>query len=110
METRTITQVRLYKLILNRMTAPDYEIGETVAVSTEYDKLVEWYKSQIAPEPWRDGRWGKTFAKGTPLEWFNPVVNLGLNDYNPYLFGIKDEWVHMDTYLYIIEHNRYTVV
>ena len=110
METRSITQVRIYKLILNPMQAPKIEFGEIVAVSTDYEKLVEWYKSQMAPEGWYDGRWFKTFVQGSPLEWYNPATNLEFNAYDPFNHGIRDEWVHEDTYLNIINHNLYTVV
>lgn len=109
METRTITQVRLYKLILNPMQAPQIEIGEIVAVSTEYEKLVEWYKSQLAPEPWRDGRWYKVFAEGTPLEWYNPE-NIELNAPCSFGHGIKDEWVTEETYLNVVSGNFFPVV
>lgn len=110
METRTITQVRVYKIILNPMQAPQVEIGEIAAISTEYDKLVEWYKSQLAPQMWRDGRWNKTFAEGSPLEWYNPAWSLELNAYDPFNQGIRDEWVTEDMYFNIINHNLYTVV
>lgn len=112
METRTITitQVRVYKLILNDMRDAHVETCTIAAISTEYEKLVEWYKSQIAPEPWRDGRWHKVFAEGTPLEWYNPVYNLELNAYDPFDQGIRDEWVREEVYLDIIGSGHVVVV
>lgn len=41
MQTRTITEVLLYRLILNDMRFPKIEIKQLVAVSTSYEKLVE---------------------------------------------------------------------
>lgn len=93
MVTRTINEVKLYVLVLNNMQAPKIEYGEVVAVSLDYDRLVEWYNSQKAPEMWRDGRWGKTFAKGSPLEWYNPAYSLELDNTQPFGHGISTSWV-----------------
>ena len=96
-EARNVTELRLYKLILNPMT-DRAEAGQIVAISGDYDKLVQWYHSQLASEPYRDGQWYKVFTKGSPLEWFNPAGTLELN--NPGLFGhgIRDEWVAESVY------------
>ena len=67
METRTITQVRIYTLALNPM-AGRAEERRIVALSTDYNKLVAWYRDQMVPE-WRDGLWYKYFRQGSPLEW-----------------------------------------
>lgn len=110
METRTITQVKLYKLILNPM-ADCAESGNIAAISDSYDKLVNWYRSQLnSMGPWRDGRWYKVFAAGSPLEWYNPADNLELN--NPGLFGhgILDEWVNESVYYDILRSGRFFVV
>lgn len=108
MEARTVTEVRVYKLVLNNMQAPKIEMGEIVAISGDYDKLVNWYNSQLAPQMWRDGRWGKTFAQGTPLEWYNPARSLELNDTYPFGHGISDEWVRESSLDGIM--NRFTVI
>ena len=80
MQTRTITEVLLYRLILNDMRFPKIEIKQLVAVSTSYEKLVEWYNSQIADDRWVDTiggyNWSKTFKKDSPLEWYNPADSL----------------------------------
>ena len=110
METRTVTQVRVYKLILNDMRDAHVETCTIAAISTEYEKLVEWYNSQLAPKVWRDGRWGKTFVEGSPLEWYNPAADLELNAYDPFNQGIRDEWVSEEVYLDVINNNRITVV
>lgn len=103
-----LKEVRVYKLILNDMRSPKIEMSEIVALSTDYQKLVDWYTSQIAPEGWRDGQWYKSFAEGSPLEWYNPASSLELNANYPFGQGISDEWITEDIlingisrYLYI---------
>lgn len=91
METRTITQVRIYTLGLNPMMGRSEE-RRIVALSTDYNKLVAWYRDQLAPEPWRDGQWYKEFRAGSPLEWFNPAITLDL-DKPPFGHGIGDMWI-----------------
>lgn len=41
METRTIQEVRIYVLVLN--TFRTAESGEIVAMSDDYNRLVDWY-------------------------------------------------------------------
>lgn len=109
METRNITQVRIYKLVLNSMFA-NYEQGNIVAISPSYEKLVDWYKSQCAKELWRDGRWEKSFIQGSPLEWYNPCLSLELNDTDHYGHGIGDEWIEKSVYHKILAGNKFTVI
>lgn len=102
METRQITQVRLYVLILNTFGAA--ESGNIVAVSDDYQRLVTWYQSQFADEPYREDEWYKTFKKGSPIEYNNPCNSIELNDTNTWNHGIHDEWVLLDD-LDIIRNN-----
>lgn len=97
METRTITQVRMYKLILNPMT-DRCEASALVAMSDDYNRLVSWYMDQLADVPWRDGDWYKTFKSGSSIEWCNPCHSLELNYADLYGHGISEEWVSMDVY------------
>ena len=97
MEARSVTEVKLYKLVLNDMRFDHIEDGKIVAISSDYEKLVEWYNSQRAPEMWRDGRWGKFFAQYSPLEWFNPASSLELNNTYPFGQGISEEWVREES-------------
>ena len=106
METRQITQVRLYVLILN--TFGSAESGCIVAVSDDYQRLVTWYQSQFADEPYREDGWYKIFKKGSPIEYNNPCGSIELNDTNYWNHGIHDEWVLVDD-LDIIR-NRYLYV
>ena len=94
METREITQVRLYVLILN--TFATAKSGRIVAVSDDYQRLVAWYQSQFADEPYREDGWYKTFKKGSPIEYNNPCVSVELNDVNAWNHGIHDEWIPIE--------------
>ena len=107
METRTITQVRIYKLMLNPMPARA-EAREIAAVSTDYDKLVEWYHAQKAAEPYREDGWYRVFKPDSPLAWYNQADSLELNDTNS-LFGhgIYDEWVNEDVYHEVRRSGRF---
>lgn len=95
METRTIQQCRLYVLVLNKMTR-SAESGEIVAVSDDYHKLVEWYNSQFSEIPYNEDGWYKEFKKDSPLEWYNPVNNIGLNMTGYWVHGIHDEWIDIE--------------
>ena len=95
METRQIiiNQVRVFKLILNDMRAPKVEHCTIVAVSDDYKRLVQWHNQQVAPQAWRDGRWSKTYKKGSDLEWYNIPESTVVNDTNLFGQGIQDEWI-----------------
>lgn len=100
METRTIQEVRIYVLVLGTFGAA--EEGEFVAVSDDYTRLVNWYNQQFNPKGcYRDGRWNKTFKKGSSIEWNNPCYSLALNDTCPFGHGIHDEWVPTETFYLI---------
>lgn len=98
-ETRTVTmvQVHIYVFVLN--TFGPAEEGRFVAVSTDYNKLVEWYQEQFEPSgPYREDGWYKTFRKGSPIEYNNPCRSLELNDTRPFGHGIHDEWIPLEAY------------
>lgn len=67
-------------LRLNDMRRPHVEELTDVAVGESVEALQRWIESQRAPEPYSEPRedwapgasWNKVFAKGSPLEWFNP--------------------------------------
>ncbi len=111
-ETRSIIQVKVWKLILNDMRS-NTEARTLVAFSDDRDKLLEWYGQQIADEKYVDigghyfpskGDFGsiaddnykyhKTFKPGSPLEWFNPLLNL--DEPSNYGHGIFWEWTTDD--------------
>lgn len=88
-ETRQIIQVKIWMIVLNRMTSSKIEYKEIAAVSDDKEKLVQWYNSQKV-EPWNDGRWGKQFAKDSPLEWFNYQ---DLDQPSSFNHGLYSDWV-----------------
>ncbi len=101
---KTITQVLIWKLVLNPMTART-EAAELVAWSDDKDKLIEWYRSQMV-EPYvetnlsslgfhgKDYKWHKTFAKNSKLEWYNPTFDDG--SISSYGHGLHSEWIDED--------------
>ena len=110
MEARSITQVRIYRLILNPM-AGRCEDGTIVAISGDYNRLVSWYEEQKAPEPYRDADgWYRTFTEGSPLHWYNPANTLDLNCPDHWVHGITDEWVNEDVWMNIRRSGMYHIV
>lgn len=93
METRHIMQVRIYVLILNPFGAA--EECEIVAVSDDYNRLVNWYIDQFAQEGYREDGFYKVFKKGSPIEYNNPCYTTALNETRPFGHGIHDEWVNL---------------
>ena len=100
MQTRQITEVKVYKLILNPMRG-NMEDSRLVAIAYEKEKLLNWYTSFRAPEviveegspsfecQGNSHTWRKTFNVGSPLEWYNPMDNENINHYG---HGIQEEW------------------
>lgn len=109
METRQITEVKIFALRLNPMRG-NTEAVDVVAVAYDKQKLIDWYNSLKAPEPYKDygenhfspkGDMGgyqsdshcfyKTFIRGSELEWYNPCYDFELDDWGQ---GIGDSfWV-----------------
>lgn len=61
----------MWVLLLNDMRASQVEILSPVARADSRDAL----QSLLAREKvdaYNDGRWGKAYRQGGPLEWFNP--------------------------------------
>jgi hypothetical protein len=95
METRSITQYKVYVLYLNPMSAH---------TEAKEAKLIAYYNSEKAPEPYSEEgaptfechgdshTWNKIFKKGSPLEWYNPVWN---NDFSldRHGHGIYEAWI-----------------
>jgi hypothetical protein len=61
----------MWVLQLNPMTA-NAERVVPVACAETRQQLEAFMNEQTAPEPYRDGQWGKVFRQGSTLEWFNP--------------------------------------
>ena len=60
----------VYVLMLNDMREPNIENLTAVAASEDRQELVDLHEANR--DPWMDGKWGKTFTKDSPLEWYNP--------------------------------------
>lgn len=108
MEMRTVQQVRVYKLVMNSVF-DRAEMLRLCAVSTNYDELVEWYKEQRAPEPYRSEHEPnilKHFQEGSPLEYFNPIGAFEVNAQTTFGYGIRDEWDNIEDFNNIIDDIR----
>jgi len=104
-ETRQVEQILIWKLILNPMRA-NTEASNLVAWSDDKEKLLNWYRSQLV-EPYSDNgspsfechgdthNWHKVFAKGSQLEWYNPMDNEE-GYQNHYGHGLQNEWVDVE--------------
>lgn len=88
-QKRVVTEVLIFKLVLNPITDRT-ESARLVAWSDEKQKLVDWYNS-LKVEPYRDNNWYKTFLSGSPLEWYNGLIDLESISYLGH--GIHEEWV-----------------
>lgn len=117
METRTITEIKIYTLALNPMQG-NTEASTIVAIAYEKEKLEQWYKNQFAEEPWKDyGEnsfpskvdmggysntnhcWHKVFKKGSALEWYNPINLFDPNSMEGigYGHGISEQWTSQES-------------
>ena len=95
MEIRTITEVRIYILVLNEMHNRA-EYGRPVAMSTEYNNLVNYYNANLLEERFRDEDGYLHSFKEGPLFNFNPCMSLELNNLDIFGFGIQDKWINQD--------------
>jgi hypothetical protein len=114
-ETRQVTQVLVWKLILNPMRA-NTEASVLVAWSDDKERLLSWYKEQLV-EPYTENgspsfecqgeshNWHKYFRKGSELEWYNPMAN-DEGSVNYYGQGLQSEWVEAELLPTISNHNR----
>ena len=78
MNTRTFTktEVQIFVLVLN--TFGRTEDVEVVAMSDDYERLVKWYKDQLAEKSYRENGLHKVFKKGSPIEYNSPCSSLEL--------------------------------
>ena len=97
MEIRTIEEVKIYVLRLNSIF-DNYEDSVIAAISTEYEKLCEFYNSNLLNEGYRDDEgFYHTFKEGK-LYNFNPSpydTDLAVDDYG---HGISEEWINMEVF------------
>ena len=95
MEIRTIIEARIYILALNEIYSRA-EYGRAVAMSTEYNNLVNYYNTNLLEERFRDEDGYLHSFKEEPLFNFNPCMSLELNNLDSFGFGIHDEWINQD--------------
>lgn len=105
METRTVEQVRLYVLALNTFNRA--EDSAVACVSDSYDRLVEFYNSQVLEIGYRENGWYFSFKEGR-LRYFNPCHSLVLGDLDMYGNGIHSEWCDIEKY-YEIQNKYYFI-
>ena len=104
MQTRQITQVYIYQLFMNLMR-DRMEACQILAISTDKQRLINWYNEQKTAEGWDDDfsepgkTYRKKFKKGSRLEWFNPLDNdddfIGINRHG---HGIQENWINEDVF------------
>jgi hypothetical protein len=61
----------MWLLYLNDMRSAHIEHLSPAGWAHTKEALAESLAAEKVPSYW-DGRWGKTFRQGGPLEWFNP--------------------------------------
>lgn len=105
METRTITEVKLYVLRLNPVRGR-FEDADIVAISGECDNLKRWYEEQFADSVYSeilpdsfDGQsrnFRLAFKEDSLLKYYNPAPSLepGCVDYCGH--GVNEEWVNIE--------------
>ena len=73
----------MFVLVLNDMRSAHYESRHDVARAERVEELLALYQRERVAN-YQDGRWGKAFRRGGPLEWFNPTLpDLSLGDLVP---------------------------
>ncbi len=109
METRQVTETKIYLLVLNDMRS-NTEQKSPYAWSFDKQKLIDWYERQkILGDSLKDEgapsfechgsshTWHKTFNIGGSLEWCNPYNEFRPDDNsfepNSYGHGIHEEWI-----------------
>ena len=103
METREIKQIKIWKLLMHATNRDDWEL---VAISSDKQKLVDWYKQQQCNSYTEFveglGDYAKYFKKESALEWFEPVHSRE-EEVMDYEYGISSEWIN-ETEFNIIEN------
>lgn len=98
METRNITEYKIYVLSLADLRGPVDQLYP-VAVFDDLDNLKSFYNSCLAGEQWEDTVTDfngderivtKSFANGSHLENFYPAESL---DTYSHLGGVEEKWV-----------------
>lgn len=97
METREITQYRIYLLRMNHV-ADRAESIRTVAASFSYDALVRFYNSQYTPELLNNPYGYNVHFIPGPLHFYNTIYSTELNQVGVFGDGIISGWIDADDY------------
>jgi hypothetical protein len=95
------------KNIDKNTAAPRYKTNCTcpTSIGAYYQKLLDWYNS-LKVEQYQNGQFRKSFKKGSPLEWYNPVWTF--DGVDPFGHGLSEDWVDMEN-LPILQSKYYFV-
>jgi hypothetical protein len=97
METRTVEEVKIFKLILNDMRSLKVELGTlTPHISFSRETMEAFIRGEKNEGgSWVDHlghkEWHKVFRKGSELEWYNCPEDLSYID--SFGHGISFEWI-----------------
>jgi len=114
METRTVDQTKIFKLVLNDMRADKASEG-TLTPHISYDKssLCEYVGLEMADDFWQDEvdgvSYNKRFKRGSPLEYYNHPVEL-MGSENSFGHGVSSEWIDSAQLDHLIKTNRLKLV
>jgi len=61
----------MWVLLLNDMRSPNIE-NLSIVGRAETREQIEQFLASEKVDGYNDGRWGKSYRAGGPLEWFNP--------------------------------------
>ncbi len=73
----------MFVLVLNDMRSSHIETPFSVCLGETREEILDLIKRETV-EVYKDGKWGKTFRKGGPLEWYNRGWS---EDFSPDDFG-----------------------
>jgi len=76
--------------MLNDMRASNIENMSPVCRAESHNALLALIDREKV-EPYRDGRWGKVFRAGGPLEWYNPPYTFSSESFID--VGTRDDWM-----------------
>lgn len=95
METRQVTQVKIYYLFMNGVN-DRAEDGSIAAVSTSKDRLIAAYRENLLPqeERFRDEFHKYRSFKNGPFYSYNTLFSL--EEQSPWGHGLRSEWVLED--------------
>lgn len=80
----------MWILQLNDMRSPKIEINTIIFKAETKEELEDLLVHELV-EPYQEDKWGKTYRKGGPLEWYNPPFsgNFGVHLID---IGTEDSW------------------